>query len=216
MYRTTKIFWAALFSKNEKEKLSWPKILMMFLFVVFFIIPVYQSLILRNIKTFGISQSIHDLTKRRNILMTTNSEIIPPIDLPKALIVAGLNENELEVIDEILSEILSEIPPIVILDKSDSQSSLNTILSNEILNDRDHIIPNQGIYSKHPIIIISGFERSITLQFISNVRNRFKSISNLSNKYVLFAIVVLPALNKSFKQLLEEITRDYEDSKNKV
>ena len=101
--------------------------------------------------------------------------------LPKAVLVAGLSENYLDLIDDILYEVLNDIPPVVILSKYDSNLDLSYFLYNlKTLDQRDHLIPSTAssilTNLSYPVIIISGYDSNATISILRN----FKKYTNTS------------------------------------
>lgn len=142
-------------------------------------------------------------------------------EFPAAVFVAGFEEESLETIDDILSEFLFPLPPIVILGASDHSNTLSNILYSDnnskissTLISRDHELPDKLLQTKVPVMLLSGLKNSLMVDII----RRWKYLSKNDPTLKLpidcaFATVVSPALKKPFKQLITEITRDHIDNK---
>ena len=101
--------------------------------------------------------------------------------LPQAVLIAGLNENYLDLIDDILYEVLDDIPRVIILSKDDANLDLSYFLYNlKTLNQRDHLIPSTASSTlanlSYPVMILSGYDSNSTISIIRN----FKKYTNTS------------------------------------
>ena len=109
--------------------------------------------------------------------------------LPKAVLIAGLNENYLDLIDDILYEVLYDIPPVIILSKDDANLDLSYFLYNlKTLNQRDHLISSTTSTTSilpnlsYPVMILSGYDSNSTISIIRN----FKKYTNASLIFFFF------------------------------
>ena len=109
--------------------------------------------------------------------------------LPKAVLIAGLNENYLHLIDDILYEVLDDIPPVIILSKDDANLDLSYFLYNlKTLNQRDHLISSTTSTTSilpnlsYPVMILSGYDSNSTISIIRN----FKKYTNASLIFFFF------------------------------
>ena len=164
--------------------------------------------------------------------------------LPKAVFIAGLNENYLDLIDDILYEVLYDIPPVIILSKDDANLDLSYFLYNlKTLNQRDHLIPSTTSTTSilpnlsYPIMILSGYDSNSTISIIRNFKKYTNaSIADTSTgsdadasfqpdsdasitrsdgiPKIVFAIAVSPALKKPLYVLIDEILNDHKANNN--
>lgn len=131
-------------------------------------------------------------------------------EFPLAVFVAGIKEDSLEVVDDILAGFLYPLPPVIVLGNSDSSILLDDILSqSSSLLSRDHELPEKPFKTEVPVILFSGLENSKVVNIVKQWKYVMKNEPSSNLPECAFAMVVSPALKKTFKQLLGEISRDH-------
>ena len=127
---------------------------------------------------------------------------------PPCIIIAGLMNVHLETIDDIFTAALGTLPPVIIVAKNDftSKVTLRTLI--ESREERDHSLSSRGCDISSPVIIFAGCNRSAIRLSIQSYKSWNPPISG-SLPRAAFAVVVPPALEKTIKDLCEEILRDF-------
>lgn len=127
---------------------------------------------------------------------------------PACVIVAGLPEMYLETVDDIFSAALGILPPVVIVSSEDfsSKSKLKKLLDER--DSRDHSLSGKLCQLPSPVIIFAGCNRSAIRLSIQSYKSWNPPGSGPFPK-TAFAVVVENALNKTIKDLCEEILRDF-------
>ena len=167
--------------------------------------------VLPNLKSLDSRQSLSPQIYLFNRFFGKSEEVNIDYDvLPMAVIVSGLKYHELETIDNVVFNVTGKVPPVFILGSGkDVEMTLSDILlSKNFFQSRDHEIPERPFLSEYPVMLISGCEQKITLDIVKLLKFAHNSNSDLFPK-CLFAVAVKPALNKSMRQLLDEIIQDY-------
>mmetsp|Transcript_1077 Transcript_1077/g.1125 ORF Transcript_1077/g.1125 Transcript_1077/m.1125 type:complete len:194 (+) Transcript_1077:91-672(+) len=120
----------------------------------------------------------------------------------------GFNDKQLLLIDNAL-ESVSIFVPVLVLGKSDLNKSLGSLLEDQTVQDRDHVIPKDHISTNTDtrIIFFSGFRENLR-QGMSVIR---ATCQEQGLKPPLFALAVPNALNQSIQELSEGITRDHQE-----
>lgn len=131
---------------------------------------------------------------------------------PSCLIVAGLSEEYLETVDDIFTASLGILPPVIILNEKDFNSKLSfrkLFKDPETLKIRDHALSDKGCRLSGPVIIFSGCDRNDVRLSISSYKSWNAPTSGKLPK-TAFAVCVEPALDKTLKDLCEEILNDFQ------
>jgi hypothetical protein len=127
---------------------------------------------------------------------------------PACVIVAGLPEMYLESVDDIFSAALGILPPVVIVSAEDfsSKHKLKNLLDDR--DSRDHSLSGRLCQLPSPVIIFAGCNRSAIRLSIQSYKSWNPPQSGPFPK-TAFAVVVENALNKTIKDLCEEILGDF-------
>lgn len=134
---------------------------------------------------------------------------------PPCIIIAGLMDVHLETIDDIFTAALGTLPPVIIVAKDDftSKVTLRTLL--ESREERDHFLSSRGCEISSPVIIFAGCNRSSIRLSIQSYKTWDPPTSGALPR-AAFAVVVPPALDKTIKDLCEEILRDFKAEQQKL
>lgn len=155
----------------------------------------------------------HSRLRHQRIAATTNNASPSSTGPPSALFIAGLPEQYFETLDDIFAVTLAQLPPVIILNQDDfiKGTTVRRILGDaDLLNTRDHMICGQPCDLPAVVIIFSGFNRPEVMLSIQSYRS-WDSPQLGKLPPAAFAVVVPPALDKSWKLLCEEICRDFSD-----
>jgi hypothetical protein len=130
------------------------------------------------------------------------------------LFIAGLPEQYFQTVDDIFAITLGgTLPPVVILNTNDFSkgTTVRQILGDvNLLTTRDHMLCGPSCKLPAPVIIFSGFNRPEVMLSIQSYRS-WDSPQRGKLPRAAFAVVVPPALDKSWKTLCEEICRDFDE-----
>jgi hypothetical protein len=125
--------------------------------------------------------------------------------ISQAIVLIGFQQDfNYERFDDLLQLSIGHVPPVIITEKSLLNLKLKDLVCSDssILQDLDHIIPQYPLTRSIPVCLIAGYDRSNVLQLIRSYKNdKFFPLC-------AFAVAVIPALNKTLDQLVNEITND--------
>jgi hypothetical protein len=127
---------------------------------------------------------------------------------PACVIVAGLPEIYLESVDDIFSAALGILPPVVIVSSEDFSSKLKLKKLLDERDSRDHSLTGKLCQLPSPVIIFAGCDRSAIRLSIRSYKTWDPPQSGPFPK-TAFAVVVENALDKTIKDLCEEILGDF-------
>lgn len=127
---------------------------------------------------------------------------------PACVIIAGLPEMYLESVDDIFSAALGILPPVVIVSGEDFSSKLKLKKLLDERDSRDHSLTGKLCQLPSPVIIFAGCDRSAVRLSIQSYKSWNPPKSGPFPK-TAFAVVVENALNKTLKDLCEEILGDF-------
>ena len=161
----------------------------------------------------------------RDFVKIGSNPLAPSLFGPKGIIVGGLYENQLEILDFALDNIdsidkddeddnISSVTatpapvniPVIVLADTDTKKTLKELLENRY--ERDHVLPNKPISVSRPFTLFSGFSMDFIKKFI------FLLVNNNIEKPAV-AITVPNNLDKEMKILMDEIINDFELNKKK-
>ena len=116
--------------------------------------------------------SLQCATPRKLFATNPTAAVEPPLPTPpRAIIVAGLPQQYLETLDDILSITLGNpFPPVIILNEQDfrQQLTVRQLLTNSmLLSERDHMLSEKPCKLSVAVIIFSGYGRAeVTLRYV--------------------------------------------------
>jgi hypothetical protein len=165
-------------------------------------------------------QQANTVNKNRGSCSTFRSTLIPKRSFqhfssaddstfgPACVIVAGLPEIYLESVDDIFSAALGILPPVVIVSSEDFSSKLKLKKLLDERDSRDHSLTGKLCQLPSPVIIFAGCDRSAIRLSIRSYKTWNPPQSGPFPK-TAFAVVVENALDKTIKDLCEEILGDF-------
>lgn len=136
------------------------------------------------------------------------SEAVPAAFGPLGCLAAGLSEDELGLLGDVIDarpEQAGGRVPIVVLSQADFRQPLRRALEGD-LAERDCILPAAPAQVASPLILFSGLEQR-TLQAIVRVLVQARAAGSLPQS-VAFAVAVPAALDKPIARIYHEVAAD--------
>lgn len=134
------------------------------------------------------------------------SEAVPAAFGPLGCLVAGLGEEELGIVGDVIDTFRAESSqvPIVVLSQSDMTEPLRKALVG--LAERDCVIPVAPAQVASPFVLLSGLEQQ-ALQGIVAMLVQARDAGSIP-KGVAFAVAVPRAMDKTLAQIYREVADD--------
>lgn len=143
----------------------------------------------------------------------------PDCEQPQLLILGGYTETELEAIDDVVDAVITQkdgrIIPSIVLGEGDKSKKLSYFLTEKVVQERDHELPDNAIKIPTPLVIFSGLQAVDIRNLMHSIRETIGSRSDNNGKTgkqkkMIFAVVVKNALEKSIEKIYSEVLNDFE------